>query len=88
MPIPNVDRPEPYELSYKLDPVRKLPPIISMDETDEIVVKYVVRTTDYSLYTDKNYAVGMLVAVKGLEEVVFVLSTPWDLETMYEDELH
>jgi len=78
-PLENPDRLTSYSLVYELDPELLLPPIITLDEVDDSWLEYVVQTTDYILYADKKYTVGMKVSVTGFEEVITTSET-WKLE--------
>jgi len=83
-PLHNPDRQVSYSLVYELDPDLQLPPVISLDEVDDSWVYFVVQTTDYILYANKKYTVGMKVSVAGFEGAMVIPDT-WKLEVTHVD---
>jgi len=80
----NPDRQVSYSLVYELDPDLELPPVISLEEVDDSWVDFVVQTTDYILYANKKYTVGMKVSVAGFEGAM-VMPDTWKLKVTHVD---
>jgi len=83
-PLENPDRQVSYSLVYELDQDLQLPPVISLNEVDDSWVDFVVQTTDYLLYANKKYTVGMKVSVAGFDGAMVTPDT-WKLEVTHVD---